>query len=253
MPAGLGSDLLHDPRARPGPAVGAVAGHRLERVAGMDDARLNGNSLATEPIRVAAAVPSLMLRSDDRSDPRQEWDRGHDPFADYRMLLHDSHLFVIEGPRLVQDVAGHADLSDVVEQRSVLEEAQHVSREPEALTDRLGERGGLPGVCLGMAVLGVERGGKRGDGGQVALFQLLASLFGHLVLRAQRLAHERRDIRANHHRRREQDHGARVVTVPAPDRQRQGRREDRRNQHDNRRLEFENRRGEDDDHEVEHG
>src|SRR6202022_3079921 len=79
LPAGLGADFLDDPVARPSPPVGPVAGHRLERVAGMDDARLNGNALTAEPIRVASTVPSLVLRADDRSDPGQERDRGHDP------------------------------------------------------------------------------------------------------------------------------------------------------------------------------
>src|ERR1700693_3148361 len=146
-----------------GPAVGPVAGHRLEGIAGMDDAGFNGNALAAEPIRVAGAVPSLVLRADDRSDPRQERNRGHDPFTDHGMLSHDGRFLVIEGPRLVQDVSGHADLPDVVKQRAVLQKTQGLRLQPEAAPARLGERRGLPRVRLRVAVLGVEGGRQRGD------------------------------------------------------------------------------------------
>src|SRR6202022_1232868 len=81
LPDRLGADFLEDPIAGAGAPVGAVAAHRLEGIAGMDDARLDRDLLAAEPVGVATAIPSLMLRADDGADAAKEGDRGDDAFT----------------------------------------------------------------------------------------------------------------------------------------------------------------------------
>src|SRR6202022_77181 len=72
LPARLGADFFEDPVPRACASIGPVAAHRLEGIAGMDDARLDRDLLAAEPVRVATAIPSFMLRADDgRMRPRK--------------------------------------------------------------------------------------------------------------------------------------------------------------------------------------
>ena len=101
---------------------------------------------------------------------------------------------------------------------------------------------------FGVTILGVQCGGQRLDGRQVALLELQSALLGQLVLGAQGLAHEGGDIRADHHRGRQQDHGAGVKTIPPLNRERRRRGQDRSDQHHHRGPELENRRGEYHDH-----
>src|SRR5207253_6950323 len=60
----LAEDLA--PRGRPAHclAVRAVTRHRVERVRDGEDPRPEGNLGAADPIRVAAAVPALVMRAD---------------------------------------------------------------------------------------------------------------------------------------------------------------------------------------------
>ena len=160
------------------------------------------------------------------------------------MFPDDGSFLVIEWTWFVEDVAGDADLADIVQQRAVLEKSQSLLGKPKPLADGPGQRGGFARVRLGMAVLGVEGGGERLDGRQVAVLELQAPPLSQLVFRPQRLAHQGRDIRAYHHRRRKQDEEAHVITVPSLDRDGQGGRNNRTDQHSDRCLEFEDRGGE---------
>jgi len=50
----------------------------------------------------------------DGAERGKERHRGEDPFADHRVLAHDGKFFGRQRPGLLQDVAGDADLADVV-------------------------------------------------------------------------------------------------------------------------------------------
>src|SRR6202171_2686615 len=112
LPARLGADFFEDPVPRACASIGPVAAHRLEGIAGMDDARLDGDLLAAEPVRVATAIPSFMLRADDGADAAKEGDRGDDAFTNHRMFPHDGRLLLIQRSRFVEDVPGDAYLAD---------------------------------------------------------------------------------------------------------------------------------------------
>src|SRR3954451_20234697 len=67
--------LQHGERllARDRLAVWAVGGHRVEGVADRHDPRAEGDLLAHQPVRVAAAVVALVARADDARTP---WSAG---------------------------------------------------------------------------------------------------------------------------------------------------------------------------------
>ena len=132
-------------------------------VAGEDDPRLDRDLLAGDPVRVARAVPALVLvahRPRDRSHPGN---RAEDPLADHRMLAHDLPLAVVQRPLLVEDLVGDPDLADVVQERR----GTHAGDLRGIEGERLGDLGrqvddGL-GVIAGIAVALAQRGGERRD------------------------------------------------------------------------------------------
>ena len=85
----------------------------------MDDAGLDGDVLALETVRIAAAVPALVLGPHHGANPVEEGHGRHDPLADDGVLAHDGRLLLVERAGLVQDIAGNADLPDVVQQRAI--------------------------------------------------------------------------------------------------------------------------------------
>ena len=66
------------------------------------------------------------------------------------MFPDDGSFLVIEWTWFVEDVAGDADLADIVQQRAVLEKSQSLLGKPKPLADRPGQRGGfraMPTPC----------------------------------------------------------------------------------------------------------
>src|SRR6266516_3598984 len=145
--AGARHDLLDRALERQRSPVGAVGGHGVERVAHREDPRAEGDLLAHQPRRVAAAVPALGVRADDQ------------PFV------------LVEGPGLVQDRLRHADLADVVQQEPVAQAGVG----GQLRVDDLGERGGVV-VCAVQVrprggVLGLDHEGQRLHHVQVRLLE----------------------------------------------------------------------------------
>jgi hypothetical protein len=111
-------------------AVAAVAGHRVVGVGHGDDPGDEGNVLALEPEGVAAAVPALVVQVHARDERVKEADRLEDVAAEARVLLEDLVLLRGELAGLVE-VHHAADLADVVHQRGLPDDLDHVGREAE--------------------------------------------------------------------------------------------------------------------------
>ena len=191
----------------------------MEGVAGVDDARLDWNLLTLEAIRIAGAVPALVLRPNDGTQRGKEGHGSKNALADNRVLAHDGKFLGRQRSGLLQDVAGDADLADVVEQGTILQQAQLVGRQMKALSDVDSELGGFPRVRLGVPIFRVQGGGQGPDRCHVALFLLPAP---GLVLIEQRLPDASRDVSAQHGRDGQHDQGPTVVAVPAVDEEREG-------------------------------
>ncbi len=103
-------------------AVRPVGGHRVEGVDDREDACRERDLDSPKPVRVAGAVPALVVRGGDpRGGAVQVRNLGEDPLAEGDVSFHQSELLTVELAGLEQDRVGHADLSDVVEEEAVLE------------------------------------------------------------------------------------------------------------------------------------
>ena len=142
--AGFFSKFRHDLRKRQRIAVGPIGSHRVKGIACMNDPRFDGDLLTLQPIGIPGAIPPLVLSPDDGAERGQERDRGKDAFTNDGVFAHDGELFRRERTGFLEDVPGNADLSDVVEQRSILQQAQRIALQAEPPTNVDRELGGFP-------------------------------------------------------------------------------------------------------------
>ena len=92
--------------------------------------------LAHQAVGVAAAVPALVRGAHDEADVgEQAADLLEHPLALDGVGLHDRPLVVVQRPGLVDDLVGHGDLADVVQQRAELGGAAGVLVELHPLGD----------------------------------------------------------------------------------------------------------------------
>ena len=75
--------------------------------------------MALEAVRVAAAVPVLVLVADDRGDAGEVLRAGQDALARDRVLGHDGPLVRRQRALLAEQLGGHRELADVVQERAV--------------------------------------------------------------------------------------------------------------------------------------
>ena len=121
-------------------------------------------SLVGAAIRIPAPVEPLVMASDELVNGRreaaelvQERDSRGDVSAD------DGELVLGERAGLPQDLVGHAQLADVVEQATEGEIAQALRRQPELVADLHGPKSDAPGVLLRIRVLLGESDEQRAD------------------------------------------------------------------------------------------
>src|SRR3954451_3440775 len=137
-----------------GGAVGTVGGHGAERVSHAHDARGDRDLLARQPVGIPAAVPALVAGPHDVPDVLQR--SAHTvqhPLARDRVAAHDVPLLVAQRTGLVDDLLGHADLADVVQQRAELDEQPLVLAKPELVGDRNRQRDDPLAVGAGVLVV----------------------------------------------------------------------------------------------------
>ena len=159
-------------RNRPGErcAVHAVARHRVQGVGNREDPRPGRNLLAYESVRVAVAVPALVVRAHDvHAGPLQQRDAREHLLAEDRVGLHQRALRLGERCGLLQHPVRDADLADVVQQEPVL--GRRIVRELGVHRARELERVALHAlrVRAGARVLRLQGAGERGDGLPVGL------------------------------------------------------------------------------------
>src|SRR2546423_5930555 len=173
-PAGRREERVDDLRRELGPApvvnlrerflrqqravVRPVGGHRVPGVREPDDRGLEGNVLAREPVRIAGAVPALVVVADDRDGFAETAELADDPRALGGVRLHLRVLPVVELARLDQDPVGNGDLADVVEEGPESQRVQARGRELELLPERERDLLYPQRVAGGVRVLGLDGG-----------------------------------------------------------------------------------------------
>ena len=97
---------------------------RRQRVETVDHREIRepiGIASPGETVRIAAAVPVLVMMPDDRRDREREADHREDVGADRRVALHDLVLGRSQAARLVEDMFGNRQLANVMQQRRRLD------------------------------------------------------------------------------------------------------------------------------------
>ena len=102
--------------------------HRVVVVDDCQNARADRNLLARETLRIALAVPPFVMAEDQRRHRIGERHRGDDLRADLRVNADLLELLLRQRSGLRQDVLGHRQLADVVQQRRGLDALNLVRR-----------------------------------------------------------------------------------------------------------------------------
>ena len=204
---------LHTRTVRP------IGRQRVEAVHHLQNPGANRNLLAGKAVRITCAVPVLMVMPDDRHDGIREFDHRQDVGADRRMTLHHLELGRRELSRFVQDVLGHRQLADVVQQRRGSDRLQlHIVRDAERVSEAEGIVLDPPDVIARDLILRVDGMRKRFDGREVDVVHL-AEVADFVFGPAHRVPERHVE---NHGQRTEQHHGIQRI-VPAEKHHQHGR------------------------------
>ena len=143
LDAGQLVDLLDRPLDRPRLLVRALVDQCVEDVGDSDDPAMQRDVLTRQPVRIAAAVPRLVMAARDLLGTLEDREiaAAQDLGAHARVRLHQVELFVGQVRVLQQDLVGDPDLADVVQRCGAAKDFDLGGAEP----DRGGEQsGGAP-------------------------------------------------------------------------------------------------------------
>ena len=98
-------------------AVRTIGGERVVAVDDREDACAKRNCLRLETVRIAGAIPVLVVMPHDERERARERDRRQKIGANDDVLLHLVVFTRRQWPGLVQHAIGNAEFSDVVQQR----------------------------------------------------------------------------------------------------------------------------------------
>ena len=146
---------------------------RVEVIDDREDARAERNLFALETCRIALAVPALVVAQDQRRHGIGERHRADDVGADLRMGADLLELFRRQRARLGQNVLGHRELADIVQQRRRLDALDLVLAHAQTARQRRRIELHAADVELRRLVLGVDRERQRFDRRQVQVGHLL--------------------------------------------------------------------------------
>ena len=113
-------------------------------------------SLAGEAPRVAGAVEALVVLQDDLGHGRAEVDGARGSRSRRGVLLDEVELDLAEAPRLGEDLGGHGDLADVVDEAGEAQGVELLAGQAELGGDRRGQLGDAALVAGGVGVAGLD-------------------------------------------------------------------------------------------------
>ena len=139
-------------------AIGALPGHRLDRVGDGDDPGQQRYLVGGEPVGVARPVPALVMVADDRDVPGRaaRAARASDHRSPDAACIATRSAAVSE-PRLQQDGVRDSDLAHVVEDCTKLERVELRVGEPMAASDLECQGSEAFGVALHTVVANLDR------------------------------------------------------------------------------------------------
>src|SRR5262249_31950089 len=140
-----------------------VFSYGVKRVDHSQNAGGHRNLFAGLAVGIAAAIPALVMMTDYRDNRVREVDPLHDLGSDHGVDLHLLEFGGAELPRFVEDVVGHRDLSDVVQQCACLERFDLGLSKSEMSCESGGIHPDAIDVIVSDLILCVDRGGERLD------------------------------------------------------------------------------------------
>jgi hypothetical protein len=149
----------------------AVRDQPAVAVGDRDDPSLDRNLLAAQPVRVAVAVPALVVVADrrrERHEPRHPLD---DPGSDHGVQLDHRALLAREGARLEQHPLAHAELADVPQQARELQLLATGRLDVEPLGHPVDVSADLGGVGNDIGIAGLDGVGKHAHDREVGRAQ----------------------------------------------------------------------------------
>ncbi len=152
---------------RPGPAVGAGGGHRVEGVGDGDDPGALGDLGADQAVRVAAAVEAFVVVQDRGAGLAEEGDPADHLMAVLGMQFDDPAFLGGQRAVLAQQPGGDAELADVVQDAGEAQGLDAFVVHAEFPGDHHGGLSDAFAVAAGVAVLDVDGLHEGADGGLV--------------------------------------------------------------------------------------
>src|SRR3954469_3831967 len=146
-------------------AVRALGGHRVVRVGDADDASAERDLLAGQPVRIAGAVPALVVVQHPAGDRINAQALEH-PVADLRMPFEHQPLLVAERARLPQDLLRDRELAEVAERAGESGELDLLGVEAHAPRDVGGQFRDTSRMPVGVRVARVDRTRKARGGAE---------------------------------------------------------------------------------------
>ena len=153
--------------------VRPVGRERVVVVDDRQDARAERNLFALQSLRIALAVPAFVVAEDERRHRVREGHGTDDLRADLRMDADLLELLLRQRAGLRQDVFGHGELADVVEQRRRLDALDFGVGHAEPARDAGRVDLHAADVRLRGLILGVDRERERFNRRQVQIGHLL--------------------------------------------------------------------------------
>ena len=153
--------------------VWPIRGQRIVVVDHRKDSRPQRNLLALDSLRVSLAVPAFVVAQDQRRHWIRERHGADDLGADLRMDADLLELFLRQRSRLRQNVLGHRELADVVEQGGGLHTLDFGVGHAEAARDAGGVDLDAADMRLRGLILGIDGERERFDRGEVQVRHFL--------------------------------------------------------------------------------
>src|SRR5262249_50832297 len=120
----LRHELLVGVLARQRGTVRSIGRDGVECIDDADNLREERHVRATQAVRVARAVQSLMMVADYRPHELERSERSTQPLTDDRMLPHETGFLWCERLRLEENGVGNAYLPDIVQERPATQREQ---------------------------------------------------------------------------------------------------------------------------------
>jgi hypothetical protein len=136
-------------------AVGALLGHRVERVRGEDDPRRQRDARAFDPVGVTTAVEALVVVA-DHARLGIHAEAAQQAVACRGVVLDEPVLGGRQGPRLLEECRRDRQLAHVVHERRPGEHDQAVGGQLQRAGDGHREHRHATAVCVGAGVVGGE-------------------------------------------------------------------------------------------------